>query len=100
MRTIPPKRKILLQVYHPDRITSRIIRLRSESWHCEPPSAMVRLHRHSCRAVRAVSRRSLLESNDNQPGGQSSRTITIHLTRDTLLLIAALAFLAVAILLD
>jgi hypothetical protein len=40
-----------------------------------------------------------LEPNDNQPGGQSSRTITIHLTRDTLLLIAALAFLAVAILL-
>jgi hypothetical protein len=40
-----------------------------------------------------------LESNDNQPGGQSSRTIIIHLTRDTLLLIAALAFLAVAILL-
>ncbi len=41
----------------------------------------------------------LLEPNDNQPGGQSSRTITIHLTRDTLLLIAALVFLAVAILL-
>jgi hypothetical protein len=40
-----------------------------------------------------------LEPNDNQPGGQSSRTITIHLTRDTLLLIAALAFLALAILL-
>ncbi len=40
-----------------------------------------------------------MEPNDNQPGGQSSRTITIHLTRDTLLLIAALAFLAVAILL-
>jgi len=40
-----------------------------------------------------------LEPNDNQPGGQSSRTVTIHLTRDTLLLIAALAFLAVAILL-
>src|SRR3954467_11634104 len=60
---------------------------------------MVRLHRHSCRAARAMSRRSLLEPNDNQPGGQSPRTITIHLTRDTLLLIAALAFLAVAILL-
>src|SRR3954465_7542365 len=41
----------------------------------------------------------LLEPNDNPPGGQSSRTITIHLTRDTLLLIAALAFLTVAILL-
>jgi hypothetical protein len=40
-----------------------------------------------------------LEPNDNQPGGQPNRTITIHLTRDTLLLIAALAFLAVAILL-
>ena len=40
-----------------------------------------------------------MEPNDNQPGGPSSRTITIHLTRDTLLLIAALAFLAVAILL-
>ncbi|MEO7913323.1 MAG: hypothetical protein ABIV47_27045 [Roseiflexaceae bacterium] len=40
-----------------------------------------------------------MEPNDNQPGGQSNRTITIHLTRDTLLLIAALAFLAVAILL-
>jgi hypothetical protein len=40
-----------------------------------------------------------LEPNDNLPGGQSNRTITIHLTRDTLLLIAALAFLAVAILL-
>ena len=40
-----------------------------------------------------------MEPNDNQPGGQSSRTITIHLTRDTLLLIAALAFLTVAILL-
>src|SRR5829696_5718581 len=60
---------------------------------------MVRLHQHSCRAARAASRRGLLEPNDNQPGGQSSRTITIHLTRDTLLLIAALAFLAVAILL-
>src|SRR4026209_120356 len=41
----------------------------------------------------------LLEPNDSQPGGPSSRTITIHLTRDTLLLIAALAFLGVAILL-
>src|SRR3954471_18990606 len=41
----------------------------------------------------------LLEPNDNPPGGQSSRTVTIHLTRDTLLLIAALAFLTVAILL-
>jgi len=41
----------------------------------------------------------LLEPNDTQPGGPSSRTITIHLTRDTLLLIAALAFLGVAILL-
>jgi len=40
-----------------------------------------------------------LEPNDNQPGGQPSRSITIHLTRDTLLLIAALAFLAIAILL-
>ena len=40
-----------------------------------------------------------MEPNDNQPGGQSPRIITIHLTRDTLLLIAALAFLAVAILL-
>jgi hypothetical protein len=40
-----------------------------------------------------------LEPNDTQPGGPSSRTITVHLTRDTLLLIAALAFLAVAILL-
>ena len=40
-----------------------------------------------------------MEPNDNQPGGQSGRTITIHLTRDTLLLIAALAFLALAILL-
>src|SRR5262245_32075473 len=48
---------------------------------------------------RHASRRGLLEPNDNQPGGPSSRTITIHLTRDTLLLIAALAFLAVAILL-
>src|SRR4051794_1583778 len=60
---------------------------------------MVRLHRHSCGAARAASRRGLLEPNDNQPGGQSSRTVTIHLTRDTLLLIAALAFLAVAIVL-
>src|SRR5215213_308989 len=60
---------------------------------------MVRLHRYSCRAAHAMSRRSLLEPNDNQPGGQPNRTITIHLTRDTLLLIAALAFLAVAILL-
>lgn len=40
-----------------------------------------------------------MEPNDTQPGGPSSRTITIHLTRDTLLLIAALAFLGVAILL-
>lgn len=40
-----------------------------------------------------------MEPNDNQPGGQPNRTITIHLTRDTLLLIAALGFLAVAILL-
>ena len=40
-----------------------------------------------------------MEPNDNQPGGPSSRTITIHLTRDTLLLIAALVFLALAILL-
>jgi hypothetical protein len=40
-----------------------------------------------------------LEPNDTPPGGSPSRTITIHLTRDTLLLIAALAFLAIAILL-
>src|SRR5215212_2333436 len=60
---------------------------------------MVRLQRHSCRVAQAASRRGLLEPNDNQPGGQSNRTITIHLTRDTLLLMAALAFLAVAILL-
>ncbi|HEU5098201.1 MAG TPA: right-handed parallel beta-helix repeat-containing protein [Roseiflexaceae bacterium] len=40
-----------------------------------------------------------MEPNDTQPGGPSSRTITIHLTRDTLLLIAALVFLGVAILL-
>src|SRR3954447_5944144 len=40
-----------------------------------------------------------LEPNDNQPSGPASRAITIHLTRDTLLLVAALTFLAVAILL-
>src|SRR3954447_22676578 len=40
-----------------------------------------------------------LQPNDNQPNDPSGRAITIHLTRDTLLLVAALAFLAVAILL-
>ncbi|HEX9371393.1 MAG TPA: right-handed parallel beta-helix repeat-containing protein [Roseiflexaceae bacterium] len=40
-----------------------------------------------------------LEPNDTQPGGQPNRTVTIQLTRDTLILIAALAFLAIAILL-
>jgi hypothetical protein len=34
-----------------------------------------------------------------QPGGQPNRTVTIQLTRDTLILIAALVFLAIAILL-
>src|SRR6266508_2079662 len=74
-------------------------KLAIRSQHCAPPGAMVRLHGHSCHAARAASWRGLLEPNDNQPGGQSSRTVTIPLTRDTLLLIAALAFLAVAILL-
>src|SRR6188472_450035 len=60
---------------------------------------MVRWHRHAFREAFTAIRRGLLEPNDNPPGGQSGRTITIHLTRDTLLLIAALAFLAVAILL-
>jgi len=40
-----------------------------------------------------------LEPNDTQPGGPPIRTVTIRLTRDTLILIAALAFLMVAILL-
>jgi hypothetical protein len=40
-----------------------------------------------------------LDPNDIQPGGPSNRTITIHLTRDTLILVAALVFLAIAILL-
>src|SRR6266542_2208693 len=40
-----------------------------------------------------------LEPNDTPPDAPSGRTITIHLTRDTLVLIAALLFLGVAILL-
>lgn len=40
-----------------------------------------------------------MEPNDTQPGGPSGRTITIQLTRDTIVLIAALLFLGVAILL-
>lgn len=40
-----------------------------------------------------------MEPNDTQPGGSSGRTITIQLTRDTIVLIAALLFLGVAILL-
>jgi len=40
-----------------------------------------------------------LEPNDTPPEGPSGRTITIQLTRDTLVLIAALLFLGVAILL-
>jgi hypothetical protein len=40
-----------------------------------------------------------LEPNDTQPGDQPNRTITIQLSRDTLILIAALAFLVIAILL-
>lgn len=40
-----------------------------------------------------------MEPNDTQPGGQSGCTITIQLTRDTLMLLAALLFLGVAILL-
>src|SRR5947208_9966571 len=60
---------------------------------------MVRLKRHCIPCSARCEPEGLLEPNDNQPGGQSSRTVTIHLTRDTLLLIAALAFLAVAILL-
>lgn len=40
-----------------------------------------------------------MDPNDTQPGGQSGRTITIRLTRDTIMLIAALLFLGTAILL-
>ena len=40
-----------------------------------------------------------MEPNDTPPDGASGRTITIQLTRDTLVLIAALLFLGVAILL-
>jgi len=40
-----------------------------------------------------------LEPNDTPPDAPSGRTITIHLTRDTLVLIAALLFLGAAILL-
>jgi len=40
-----------------------------------------------------------LDPNDTPPDGPSGRTITIQLTRDTLVLIAALVFLGVAILL-
>src|SRR6266498_4808946 len=40
-----------------------------------------------------------LEPNDTPPDAPSGRTITIQLTRDTLVLIAALLFLGVAILL-
>jgi hypothetical protein len=40
-----------------------------------------------------------LEPNDTPPGGPSGRTITIQLTRDTLILLAALLFLGLAILL-
>ena len=43
--------------------------------------------------------RGVLDPNDTQPGGPSGRTVTIHLTRDTLILVAALIFLAIAILL-
>ena len=39
-----------------------------------------------------------LEPNDTQSGGQSGRTITIQLTRDMIMLIAALLFLGIAIL--
>src|SRR5947208_6141526 len=60
---------------------------------------MVRLKRHCIPCSARCEPEGLLEPNDNQPGGPSNRTITIHLTRDTLLLMAALAFLAVAILL-
>lgn len=40
-----------------------------------------------------------MEPNDTQPSGQPGRTVTIQLARDTLILIAALAFLAIAIVL-
>lgn len=40
-----------------------------------------------------------MEPNDTQPGKQPGRTITIQLTRDTLVLIAALLFLGAAIVL-
>ena len=40
-----------------------------------------------------------MDPNDEQPGASSSRTITLQLSRDSLILIAALVFLAIAILL-
>jgi hypothetical protein len=40
-----------------------------------------------------------VDPNDEQPGGSSGRTITLQLSRDSLILIAALVFLAIAILL-
>ena len=44
-------------------------------------------------------REECVDSNENQPGGSPDRTITIRLTRDTLILIAALTFLGLAIVL-
>ncbi|HET9222718.1 MAG TPA: hypothetical protein VFO07_09450, partial [Roseiflexaceae bacterium] len=40
-----------------------------------------------------------MDPNDEQPGGSGGRTITLQLSRDSLILIAALVFLAIAILL-
>ncbi len=40
-----------------------------------------------------------MDPNENQPGEASGRTITIQLTRDTIILIAALVFLSLAVLL-
>jgi hypothetical protein len=40
-----------------------------------------------------------VDPNENQPGGSSGRTITLRLTRDRLILIAALVFLGIAVLL-
>ncbi|HEX9441941.1 MAG TPA: hypothetical protein VF909_19795, partial [Roseiflexaceae bacterium] len=40
-----------------------------------------------------------MDPNENQPGGSSGRTITLRLTRDRLILIAALVFLGIAVLL-
>src|SRR5262245_20758697 len=51
------------------------------------------------RRSNARSARSFVDPNDEQPGGSNGRTITLQLSRDSLILLAGLFFLAIAILL-